>query len=88
MSSTVPKVGFRWEPFDRQFTVRGNYSKSFSAPSLHAEYGPTDTRQVGPDVLQGVTHRLDERPGPVTTAHLRATVELATRMALYAAGTS
>jgi iron complex outermembrane recepter protein len=53
-NSNVPKVGFRWEPFDRQLTVRGNYSKSFSAPSLYAEYGPTDTRQVGPGVLQGV----------------------------------
>jgi iron complex outermembrane receptor protein len=52
--STVPKVGFRWQPFDRQFTVRGNYSKSFSAPSLYAEYGPTDTRQVGAAVIQGV----------------------------------
>jgi iron complex outermembrane recepter protein len=52
--STVPKVGFRWQPFDRQFTVRGNYSKSFSAPSLYAEYGPTDTRQVGAGVIQGV----------------------------------
>lgn len=52
--STVPKVGFRWQPFDRQLTVRGNYSKSFSAPSLYAEYGPTDTRQVGAGVIQGV----------------------------------
>lgn len=53
-SSFVPKVGFRWEPFDKQFIVRGNYSKSFSAPSLYAEYGPTDTRQVGAGVIQGV----------------------------------
>jgi len=53
-SSFVPKVGFRWEPFDKQFIVRGNYSKSFSAPSLFAEYGPTDTRQVGAGVIQGV----------------------------------
>jgi iron complex outermembrane recepter protein len=52
--STVPKFGFRWQPFDPQLTVRGNYSKSFSAPSLYAEYGPTDTRQVGAGVLQGV----------------------------------
>jgi iron complex outermembrane receptor protein len=52
--STVPKIGFRWQPFDRQFTLRGNYSKSFSAPSLYAEYGPTDTRQVGAGVIQGV----------------------------------
>jgi len=53
-SSFVPKVGFRWEPFDKQFVVRGNYSKSFSAPTLYAEYGPTDTRQVGAGVIQGV----------------------------------
>jgi outer membrane receptor protein involved in Fe transport len=52
--STVPKYGFRWQPFDKQFTVRGNYSKSFSAPSLYAEYGPTDTRQVAGTVVQGV----------------------------------
>jgi outer membrane receptor protein involved in Fe transport len=52
--STVPKVGFRWQPFDRQFSIRGNYSKSFSAPTLYAEYGPTDTRQVGSGVIQGV----------------------------------
>jgi outer membrane receptor for ferrienterochelin and colicin len=52
--STVPKFGFRWQPIDKQLTVRGNYSKSFSAPSLYAEYGPTDTRQVGSGVIQGV----------------------------------
>lgn len=39
-----------------------------------------------PDLLADVAPRLAERPGPVTAAHLRATVELATRMALYAAG--
>jgi outer membrane receptor protein involved in Fe transport len=53
-SSTVPKIGFRWQPFDRQLTVRGNYAKSFSAPPLYAEYGPTDTRTVGAGVIQGV----------------------------------
>jgi len=53
-SSTVPKFGFRWQPFDKQFTVRGNYAKSFSAPSLYAEYGPTDTRQVAGTLIQGV----------------------------------
>jgi iron complex outermembrane receptor protein len=52
--STVPKFGFRWQPFDKQLTFHGDYSKSFSAPSLYAEYGPTDTRQVGAGVIQGV----------------------------------
>jgi iron complex outermembrane receptor protein len=53
-SSTVPKIGFRWQPFDKQLTVRGNYSRSFTAPPLYSEYGPTDTRQVGAAVIQGV----------------------------------
>lgn len=41
--------------------------------------------RLAPDVLAGVEHRLAERPPAVSAAHLRATVELATRMALYAA---
>ena len=52
--STVPKAGFRWQPIDKQFTVRGTYARSFYAPSLYNEYGPTDTRQVGGAVIQGV----------------------------------
>ncbi|HWX35988.1 MAG TPA: TonB-dependent receptor plug domain-containing protein [Steroidobacteraceae bacterium] len=42
--STVPKFGFRWQPIDGQFTMRGNYARSFIAPSLYNQYGPTDTR--------------------------------------------
>ena len=53
-SSNVPKFGFRWQPFDKQLTFRGNYAKSFLAPNLFSEFGPTDTRQVGPAVIQGV----------------------------------
>ena len=53
-SATVPKFGFRWQPVDSQFTLRGNYAKSFIAPTLFSEYGPTDTRQVGAGVIQGV----------------------------------
>jgi iron complex outermembrane receptor protein len=51
--STVPKIGFRWQPFDEQLTIRGTYSKSFTAPSLYAEYGPTATRQAGGAIIQG-----------------------------------
>jgi iron complex outermembrane receptor protein len=53
-SSNVPKIGFRWQPFDRQLTFRGNYAKSFLAPTLFSESGPTDTRQVGGTVMSGV----------------------------------
>lgn len=50
--STVPKIGFRWQPIDSQLTIRGTYSKSFTAPSLYAEYGPTDTRTAGGAIIQ------------------------------------
>ena len=53
-SSTVPKFGFRWEPFDDQLVFRGTYAKSFSAATLFAEYGPTDTRQAGGAIITGV----------------------------------
>ena len=43
-NSTVPKFGFRWQPISDQLTFRGNYSKSFIAPNLYSESGPTDTR--------------------------------------------
>jgi iron complex outermembrane receptor protein len=52
--STVPKLGVRWQPVDNQVTVRATYSKSFTAPSLYAEYGPTDTRQAGGAIIPGV----------------------------------
>ncbi|MDB5425533.1 MAG: TonB-dependent receptor [Phenylobacterium sp.] len=51
-SSTVPKIGFRWQPVDAQLTIRGTASKSFTAPSLYAEYGPTTVRQAGGAIIQ------------------------------------
>jgi iron complex outermembrane receptor protein len=38
--SSSPKIGFRWQPFDHQVTLRGTYSKAFTAPDLFHEYGP------------------------------------------------
>lgn len=43
--SFSPKIGFRWQPFDRQVTLRGSYAESFAAPSLYFEFRPT---RVGP----------------------------------------
>jgi iron complex outermembrane receptor protein len=45
-SATDPKFGFRWAPFNSQFAINGNYTKSFVAPPLFQAYGPFDTRQV------------------------------------------
>ncbi|MFZ6758310.1 TonB-dependent receptor plug domain-containing protein [Undibacterium sp. Ji50W] len=52
--ATVPKIGFRWQPFSAELTVRGAYSKSYTAPTLFAKYGPTDTRTVGSGVITTV----------------------------------
>lgn len=51
-SAVSPKVGLRWQPMDKSLTVRASYSKSFTAPTLYAEYGPTATRLVGSGVIQ------------------------------------
>lgn len=36
----VPKVGFRWQPLDDQFTIRGTYSQGFVVPQLNQLFGP------------------------------------------------
>lgn len=54
--STVPKVGFRWEPIKRQITIRGGYSRSFTAPSLYALAGPINYRtSQGPIAASGLS---------------------------------
>ena len=53
-SSFVPKLSFRWQPYGESVTIRGSYSKSFTAPTLFAESGPTDTRIVGSGVITTV----------------------------------
>ncbi len=49
--STVPKIGFRWQPVPKQITLRGNYARSFTAPSLYAEGGPLNVRQGGAAII-------------------------------------
>ena len=53
--STVPKIGFRWQPVPRQLTIRGGYAKSFTAPSLFALGGPINFRtSQGPIGSSGI----------------------------------
>jgi len=44
--STVPKIGFRWQPVARQLTIRGNYARSFTAPNLYQLFQPINFRTV------------------------------------------
>jgi iron complex outermembrane receptor protein len=41
--SGVPSVGFKWQPYDKQVTIRGTFSQGFLAPTLYNLYGPTRT---------------------------------------------
>ena len=50
-NSTVPKIGFRWQPTSKQVTLRGNFARSFTAPSLYAESGPLNIRQGGAAII-------------------------------------
>ncbi len=52
--ASVPKIGFRWQPVSSDTTIRGSYSKSYTAPTLYAKFGPTGTRTIGSAVIQTV----------------------------------
>ena len=70
-NSTVPKIGFRWEPIDKQFIVRGTYSRAFTAPTLFAMFGPTGTRTGGSGIIQsafginGITFNAEDGNNPL-----------------------
>ena len=49
--SRVPKLGLRWQPVDDQVTLRFNYSKAYTAPTLYAMFGPSITSKSGPTVI-------------------------------------
>ena len=54
--STVPKIGLRWQPVARQITFRGDYARSFTAPSLYALSGPINYRtSQGPIGTSGLS---------------------------------
>jgi iron complex outermembrane receptor protein len=69
-NSTVPKIGFRWEPMDKQLVVRGTYSRAFTAPTLFAMFGPTGTRTAGAGIIQsafginGITFNAEDGNNP------------------------
>jgi iron complex outermembrane receptor protein len=64
-STTVPKVGFRWEPLAKELVVRASYSEGFREPSLYELYA-TPTSGLFPitDPRNGTT----EPEQPTTTA--------------------
>jgi len=51
--AAIPKVGFKWEPIDDQFTVRGSYNQGFIAPSIFNLFGPAFASN--PNVFDGTT---------------------------------
>ncbi len=64
-NSTVPKLGFFWQPFDKSLTLRGTYSRSFTAPPLYQEYGPINNRLAGPGIIPAAFPGLSAGLSPV-----------------------
>jgi iron complex outermembrane receptor protein len=64
-NSTVPKIGFFWQPIDKSFTLRGTYSRSFTAPPLYQEYGPINFRLAGPGIIPAAFPGLASGVSPV-----------------------
>jgi iron complex outermembrane receptor protein len=48
---TVPKFTLRYLPFNDEFAIRANYSKSFAAPALFNLYGPISAGFTSPFTL-------------------------------------
>jgi iron complex outermembrane receptor protein len=44
----VPKVALRWQPFDKQLTIRSTWGEGFLEPSMTELYGPTIFSGLGP----------------------------------------
>ena len=53
--STVPKISLRWQPIDREITIRASESKSFTAPTLYSVYGPTQVSSAAGTILNTAT---------------------------------
>jgi outer membrane receptor protein involved in Fe transport len=81
-TTTVPKVGLRWQPIDTSLTLRGTWSKGFREPSLYQMFAsPTSgltpiqhpiTRVNEPE--QTVTVAGNRRLAPEKTKYLNAGV--------------
>ncbi len=52
--SHAPKYGLRWQPHDKQLTLRASYGESFQAPTLFSLYGPVTQNFTTTNVIQGV----------------------------------
>jgi iron complex outermembrane recepter protein len=51
----VPKVALRWQPFDKQLTIRSTWGEGFLEPSMTELYGPTVLGGLGPANFLGET---------------------------------
>ncbi|MBC7369238.1 MAG: TonB-dependent receptor, partial [Undibacterium sp.] len=52
-TSKVPKVGVKWQPLDKDLTLRSTYAKGFIAPSIYSLYGPSGENSPTFTILEG-----------------------------------
>ena len=80
-TTTVPKIGLRWQPIDQSLTIRASWSKGFREPSLYELYS-TPTSGLTPithplpgfafEPEQSVTVAGNRRLAPEKTKYLNA----------------
>jgi iron complex outermembrane receptor protein len=64
---TVPKITFRYLPFDDQFAIRGTYSESFAAPTLFDLFGPSGVGFTDDIILDPIGPGLPDPNTPTQT---------------------
>jgi iron complex outermembrane receptor protein len=64
---TVPKITFRYLPFDDQFALRGTYSESFSAPTLFDLFGPSGVGYTDDIILDPIGPGVPDPDNPTQT---------------------
>jgi len=64
---TVPKITFRYLPFDDQFALRGTYSQSFSAPTLFDLFGPSGVGYTDDIILDPIGPGVADPDAPTQT---------------------
>ena len=64
---TVPKITFRYLPFDDQFALRGTYSESFAAPTLFDLFGPSGVGYTDDIILDPIGPGLPDPDNPTQT---------------------
>ena len=73
-TSKVPKVGIKWQPLDRDLSIRGTYAKGFIAPAIYNLYGPAGVNAPTFTLLEGTNTSPGGSTGRLVTGQWGGTI--------------